>query len=137
MALLTHKKENERRILDQFRRLYTEFPGGRIIASESPDFILRTSTKYSIGIELVSLPVLNQAGSSSFNKIKNCILAKEEKLPLYRKKKLDRYWLLIYTVIPGQITSWDSKRIPYLEVSRSYHRIFILQVAENEIITIK
>ena len=50
------KKEKERLVVEQFRDTYTEFPKGKLVLSESPDFVIRTSPRYSIGIELVSLP---------------------------------------------------------------------------------
>ena len=84
-----NKKNKEKLIIDQFRQDFPEFPKGRLVASESPDFILRISPKHAIGIELVRVTVHNKPGISVFHKIDNIILSKEDKLPLYRKKRLN------------------------------------------------
>ena len=106
-----NKKKKERQIIDQFRHGFPEFPKGKLISAESPDFILRVSSKQAIGIELVRVLLPNESLRSIFIEIDNTILSKENKLPLYRKKKLDRYWLLIYTENPGQGAVLAQKQI--------------------------
>ena len=49
------KKQLERLLVDYFRQEYPEFPAGKLRESESPDFILETNSKYSVGIELTRL----------------------------------------------------------------------------------
>lgn len=49
------KKKQERIILDYFASSITDFPEGRIRASESPDFIISPGPKQQIGIELTRL----------------------------------------------------------------------------------
>lgn len=97
-------------IMEQFRHEYDEFPKGKLIKSESPDFIIKRTAKTSIGIELTKLhgPTVRkykthyplkiagyQAPDLNRENIEYTIHAKNEKLHLYRQKKLDQIWLLI------------------------------------------
>jgi len=47
------KKEIELLLITYFRQCYTGFPKGKLVASESPDFILREKHAQKLGIELV------------------------------------------------------------------------------------
>lgn len=49
------KKQIEIVLMDYFRQSFSEFPAGRIVAAESPDFILRHSVRRATGIELTRL----------------------------------------------------------------------------------
>lgn len=55
----------------------------------------------------------------------HAISLKEGKLPLYRKKNLDQYWLLLYTENPGRN---HLNRIYGMQVTSDYHRVFIIQL---------
>lgn len=46
------KKQHEREILEEFQRVYPDFPSGEIIDSEEPDFLILTDA-IKIGIELM------------------------------------------------------------------------------------
>ena len=48
-------KEEEGIILRSFINHYPDFPKGKVIESESPDFIIQDGPKTKIGIELVQL----------------------------------------------------------------------------------
>lgn len=93
------KKKAERQVLDGFRMAYTDFPKGKIIESESPDFIIKPNRKRTIGIELIQVfpqrIEIEITRKSFVENIENAILKKEEKLNLYRKKILENYWLII------------------------------------------
>jgi hypothetical protein len=137
VVVLRSKKASERAILDQFRSLYADFPRGRIKDSESPDFLLQIRPRYTIGIELVELMAPDDARTMIPNEINRCIADKNEKMPLYQKKRLDRYWLLIYTRYKGQ---WPGNRMDRLLEDlphNSFHGIFILRTLANEIIVLK
>ena len=128
------KKEKERLVIEQFRRVYSEFPKGKIVPSESPDFILRSSTKYSIGIELVCLPMGFDSGNSTLQGLVRFLHLKEGKLALYRKRRLDLFWLLIYTENPGQVTARDLNKIRNTEFHSAYHKVFLYSIPENVMI---
>jgi len=49
------KEEQEFIVIKSFRDHYPDFPRGKIIKSESPDFIVQNGPKNKIGIELVQL----------------------------------------------------------------------------------
>ncbi len=53
------KKQLEVLMMHYFRECHPEFPKGQLIASESPDFILKLKTKQRIGIEITRLNPLN------------------------------------------------------------------------------
>jgi len=49
------KKEIELLLITYFRQCYVDFPKGKLVASESPDFIVREKHARNLGIELVRL----------------------------------------------------------------------------------
>lgn len=84
--------------MDLLRSQYSGFPPGRIIPSESPDFVLQTGRHYRIGIEITRLTkgpisaLLPSAQSNRFTlqDINYAMSRKEEKRTLYQKKKTER-----------------------------------------------
>jgi len=97
-------------IMEQFRIEFKEFPKGKLLKSESPDFILRVSPKNAIGIELTKLHghtvnkhkthyprKINGYTAPEFNRenLEYTIDAKNEKLVYYQEKRLTQLWLLI------------------------------------------
>jgi hypothetical protein len=52
---LQNKKLQEKTILEYFSVIYAEYPGGKILQTESPDFILLPFPKKRIGIEITRL----------------------------------------------------------------------------------
>ncbi len=53
------KKQLEILLIQYFKDCYSDFPKGKIIPSESPDFIVTLKSKNSLGIELTRLNPLN------------------------------------------------------------------------------
>lgn len=49
------KKQLEILLVNYFRNQYPDFPKGKIVASESPDFVIKTKNKQQLGIELTRL----------------------------------------------------------------------------------
>lgn len=104
---MNDKKQNESAVINQFRKRYPGFPKGSLRPSESPDFILGITPRSNIGIELTRLHLYNPGNDLlSYENLCACLETKNEKLPLYRKKKLNEYWLIIYI---NDLPSW--KRI--------------------------
>ncbi len=103
----SNKNIEEKLIIEYFINEYIHFPKGKLVKSESPDFILKQSPKRSIGIELTKLHHPEnrffyrdkrndiQINELSKEPIEYTIKAKEEKLPLYQKKKINTFWLII------------------------------------------
>ena len=93
---MNDKKQGESVIINLFRENFPSFPKGSLNPSESPDFVLAISPKQKIGIELTSLHLfIPDRELLSFENIAACLEAKNEKLRLYKKKKLNEYWLII------------------------------------------
>jgi hypothetical protein len=81
-----------------FREKYAQFPKGKLIKSESPDFILKLNRKKSIGIEITRLDYLLRNNFDNWSELLSRLLEKkEDKLPLYKKSLLNEYWLIITT----------------------------------------
>lgn len=53
------KKQLEILLMHYFRECYSEFPRGRLVPSESPDFILTLKSRNNLGVELTRLNPLN------------------------------------------------------------------------------
>ncbi|NOX85754.1 MAG: hypothetical protein GXO86_07295 [Chlorobi bacterium] len=96
--MIENKKQEETLAMRYFREKYPAFPKGKLIKSESPDFILKTGRHHTTGIELTRL--ITPAGgfqspTALIEKLENLIRKKNEKLPLYRKNNFNELWLLI------------------------------------------
>lgn len=130
------KKRAERAWLDSFFKLYDGYPEGKIIASESPDFILSGSRKRTIGIELTS--IVNSPGNGRHlakEAIDESIQKKNAKLKLYMKKRINSYWLIIIlndhgdTMIHQNTASW--------QFESGFQKIFIFDPSRQQILQIK
>jgi hypothetical protein len=139
----------ETHIMEQFRNRYDEFPKGKLIKSESPDFLIRNTSKISIGIELTKLhgprvlklkthyprqisgyepPELNREN------IEFTILAKNEKLPLYQKKKLSQIWLLITADLDESPVSFNlSNKLECWNFSSEFHKVFLFELKTRKV----
>lgn len=53
------KKQLEILLMDYFRSCYTEFPNGKTVATESPDFLIKMKNSHQLGIELTRLNPAN------------------------------------------------------------------------------
>ncbi len=135
MDILNDKKKHETVILELFRDLYPDFPKGVLKASESPDFILSLGPRHKIGIELTRLN-LNQPYSDlfSFENISACLSSKDEKLGLYKRKRLQEYWLILYV--------WDITIKPRYNLHNKlinwcfgtgFNRVFLFYMAEGHL----
>ncbi|QIA09582.1 hypothetical protein [Draconibacterium halophilum] len=49
------KKQLEILLVNYFRDQYPDFPKGKVVASESPDFVIKMKNKHKLGIELTRL----------------------------------------------------------------------------------
>lgn len=59
------KKQLEHLIIHYFREYCKSFPKGKLVASESPDFILKINSRLNLGIELTRLNPLNAKSPTS------------------------------------------------------------------------
>jgi hypothetical protein len=151
--------DDERNILQLFRKAWPAFPKGRLIKTESPDFILRTSRKSSIGIEITRIDtptsgkkfnsidangLLNK--SSTFTEtngqitkdfLESTIQRKEQKLSLYRRHKSDAYWLIITAGTSIQVDDKPLQNFPEWNFETKFDKLFLLEFPVCRIVVLK
>jgi hypothetical protein len=133
------KKSEEIVILNLFRNCYEDFPKGILKATESPDFILSLGTKKKYGLELTRLHLhIPDADLYSFENISACINLKEDKLLLYRKKRLQEYWLILTAEDSNHQSRYNiHNKLLIWEFETSFNRIFLFNVFKPEVIRLK
>ena len=136
-------------IMEQFKSKYPEFPKGKLEKSESPDFILKITTKYSIGIELTKLhgPTVNKykthyprkisgyhAPDFNFENLEFTIQAKNEKLTYYQEKRLNQLWLLITADLDESPVNYNlGNKLGNWQFHSGFHRVFFLELKEMKV----
>lgn len=88
------QKAEERLVIDLFREKWKDFPKGKLVSHESPDFLLLLAPKKAVGIELTRLP---EHSTNLFDELTLAINKKNVKLEHYQNMKIQQFWLLIYT----------------------------------------
>ena len=92
-------------VIRSFKDNYPDFPYGKIIKSESPDFIIIDGPKNKIGIELVQLLPppehhYSMAGimkpKYAYEQLMMTVILKEGKRKLYEKPHFQQLWLIIH-----------------------------------------
>ncbi len=130
-------------IMQQFRNSYAEFPKGKLIKSESPDFILKKTPKAAIGIELTKLhgPTVYklkthyprkingyQAPELNRENIEFTINAKNEKLQIYQQKRLNCIWLLITADLAESPVSYNfSNKLENWTFISGFEKVFLFE----------
>jgi hypothetical protein len=130
------KKQIESDIIKLFREKFPGFPKGLLKPSESPDFILSITPRRKIGIELTGLhKYFPDTDLLSYENIKACLEAKNEKLHLYRKRNLNEYWLIISVNDPH---SWNRINIHNKLIiwvfETGFNRIFLFNTREGKVL---
>ena len=130
------KKHTESAIINLFRKHYPDFPKGSLNPSESPDFILGITPRQKIGIELTGLhPDLSGSDLLSYENLTACLEAKNEKLRLYRKKKLQEYWLIIHV---NDVDSWNRfnihNKLIIWKFNTDFNRVFLFNTTAGKVI---
>lgn len=95
MTIQHNKKDAERAFLDLVSELYAGFPSGKIVSSESPDFIIQSGPKKKIGVELTRYDRPGFSPRLSKSTLLELIRSKEQKLRIYQNKRLSGIWLVI------------------------------------------
>ena len=137
------KEKDEKLQMDRFRKLFSGFPQGKLIKSESPDFILKTGPKKSIGIEITSvvqeneipsgLIPDNQSLTKSFSpdlfrkSVEEIIQVKEVKRKIYQRKRLDQIWLVISVSTKVRETSYNlDNYIERWNFDSRFNKVFLI-----------
>lgn len=129
-----HKKLQERIILDHFISTSGLLKGWKVRDSESPDFILASGRHRTLGVELVSIPgwsLKTDDQTAAYQKdliesVLSAMSAKEEKLRLYQKKRLDNYWLIIWSDYLENIPDAGAWQQVFGE--QSFRRVFLFSL---------
>jgi hypothetical protein len=135
LQAVNDKKQTESTLIHLFRKHYPDFPKGSLKPTESPDFILSAAPRHKIGIELTSLhPISPGSELLSFENLSACLESKNDKLHLYRKKKLNEYWLVITLQdhlgwnrinLNNKLMVWDFKT--------EFDRVFLFNPANGKV----
>lgn len=136
-------------VIDLFRNKYSDFPKGKLLKTESPDFILKESARKSIGIELTKLhgPTLKKEESRALDRVNGfltqeltkeniefTICAKEEKLPIYQQRKLSQIWLLITADLRFNPVSFSlSNQLGTWSFNSGFQRVFLLELNSRKV----
>jgi hypothetical protein len=128
------QQEEEVFILYYFRKHFDDFPKGKVTKSESPDFILKVSSKKSIGIELTRL---DNNSDSLIEKIEATLQNKSDKIRLYQQKKYNAIWLIIYTEFIEESKSYNIRnKLNNWIFSTEFDKVFLFDLFENRIFQI-
>ena len=132
---MNDKKKEEIIILELFRDQYENFPKGKLIPGESPDFILSLGPKKKIGLELTRLHQQSPGEDPlSFENISACLQQKEDKLILYRRKNLQEYWLILTILDPAYKTRYNLyNKLIVWGFYTSYDEIFLFNALSGEV----
>lgn len=144
-----NQKEEEKLILELFRQEYGFFPKGKISKTESPDFMIRESTRSSTGIELTKLhePGANKQNNRftkgdssyippvpSFENIEHTIRSKEEKLYLYRQKKPGQIWLIITADLTDSPVSFNiANKLTNWRFRTEFNKVFLVELTRRKV----
>ena len=133
---MNDKKHTESIIINLFREHFPDFPKGSLKPSESPDFILGITPRHKIGIELTSIhPHSPDTELLSHENITACLEAKNEKLRLYQKKKLNEYWLIISV---NDNHSWNRINIHNKLIiwvfKTGFNRVFLFNTIDGKVL---
>ena len=134
----------EEYVIELFRNEYSDFPKGKLLKTESPDFILKDSSKTAIGIELTKLhgPASSKENTHFTSKIRGyqtpeftkeniefTISAKDVKLPIYQQKMLNQIWLLIIADIIEIPVSFNlSNKLKNWNFFSGFHKVFLFEM---------
>jgi hypothetical protein len=139
----------ELQIIQQFKAGYSDFPKGKLEKSESPDFILKITTKNAIGIELTKLhgPTvakykthfprkISGYNPPEFNRenLEFTIEAKNEKLSYYQEKRLNQLWLLITADLEESPVNFNlGNKLQNWTFCSGFQRVFLLELKNQKV----
>lgn len=129
------QKEEEKLVMQMFRKSYADFPKGRLVISESPDFILIINRHTRLGIELTQI---DRGHHNLIGKIKARIEAKNKKISQYRTATTGMHWLVIYVEDLQTVTSLNLKtKLENIYFPSDFQKIFFFDLFSREVFQIK
>lgn len=133
---MDYKTEQEWLVIRWFRNHFTDFPKGKLIKDEAPDFRLLVGPKRWIGIEIVQLvmPEVRHTLQVATYLIESVIIAKEMKAPAYRSRGPQELWLIIFT---DDLDITNESELAYLEHPGSarpaFDRVFLFNLFRHSV----
>lgn len=125
-----NQKQEEKLVMHYFRDNYNEFPRGKLVNSESPDFILKINPKKSFGIELTRLP----NSGDLVEALSEIIEKKEQKIYLYQGQGFVQIWLLIYADDLMKSIKYNiQNKLAKLVFPTSFDKILLFDLFEKRI----
>jgi len=139
MKTLSDKKTEELVIIELFRDRFKNFPGGVLTVSESPDFILSIGPEKKLGLELTRLhQQIKGTDPFSYENIVACLQQKEEKLELYRRKRLQEYWLILFVRDPAYSPRYNLyNKLIVWEFETDFNRVFFFNLLNSDVFELK
>ena len=141
---LIEKAIEEKICLDLFAKSYKTFPKGKIIKTESPDFIVKINQKKTIGIEITKLhhtdykdlnrgyKMLEAMPHKIIDFLEQTISIKEDKLELYKKKMINSFWLII-TVDLLKFDNFMINSIQNWQNKSQFNKVFLFELFNKNI----
>ena len=139
--------ELEELVLNVLRAKWSGFPKGKVIKSESPDFIVQSGKKAKTGIEITEIAPLEASRSknhgilrfeSAFEQIKASIENKEMKYNFYQTKKLNQIILLIhFDYFDGPKSFNLDNHLGNWQFENSFAKVFLLDLFESSLYQIE
>ncbi|MBN2173567.1 MAG: hypothetical protein JW731_05515 [Bacteroidales bacterium] len=127
-----NQKDEELVVMEYFRKNYPEFPAGRLIPSESPDFILKINSKKSIGIELTRL---DNMAKTLPEKIQSTLNNKNDKLRIYQNGKFQSIWLIIYADFLEESKNFNiQNKMDNWRLSSQFDRVYLFELFYKNIL---
>ncbi|MEZ5083981.1 MAG: hypothetical protein R2750_11115 [Bacteroidales bacterium] len=128
-----NQKEEEKLVMSLFRKKFEDFPKGKLVASESPDFTLKVGRHNTLGIELSRLVDEQMALPE---RIKTSLSKKIEKLELYQKKVFNQIWLILYVDEYSGILPAKTMEIE-MDQTQKFNRQFLFDLFSMKIVEIR
>jgi hypothetical protein len=129
-----NQKEEEKLVMLYFRESWDDFPKGKLVVSESPDFVLRINPKKSFGIELTRLP----DSENTIDALYEILEKKDEKINLYKGQGFIEIWLIIYAEDIMKTNRYNFKnKINKFIFQSFFDKVFLFDLFERKVHTIK
>jgi len=140
-------EEHEIIVMRSFRDNYPDFPKGRLIKSESPDFVLNKGPKSKIGIELVQLLPppehhYSMAGimkpKYAYEQLLMTVMLKEKKRKNYNDSRLGQVWLIIHFDYLDDAESFNlHNQVGKWYFPNGFDRVFLFNLFVNKVYEFK
>ncbi len=106
------KKQIEILLMQYFRECYTDFPAGKVISSESPDFVVTMKSRNCLGVELTRLNPLSGREPDEYDRLNNQIRERIIELAKTRVESSSSLKLFVKFLFSAKITIPEERILP-------------------------